>query len=72
VGEQRYEIENHLRTLQEVNGAGSHAGLSLKSSRPVYFGPPEFPVFHRAGKEELFGKVSSIPALFINLWEKPC
>jgi SAM-dependent methyltransferase len=72
VGEQRYEIENHLRTMHEVNGAASNAGLTLKSSQPIYFGPPELPVFQRAGKEDLFGAVNTIPALFTSLWEKPC
>jgi ubiquinone/menaquinone biosynthesis C-methylase UbiE len=72
VGEQRYEIENHQRTLQEVNCAAVYAGLTLESCQPIYFGPAELPVFQRAGKEDLFRAVKTTPALFTSLWAKPC
>jgi ubiquinone/menaquinone biosynthesis C-methylase UbiE len=70
--EQRYEIEHHRRTVQEVNCAAADAGLSPKFSRDIYFTISEFPLFQRAGKQDLFRTVKSIPALFIGLWEKPC
>ncbi len=72
VGEQRYDIENHQRTIEDVKGAALEAGLTPKSCRPIYFGPSEFPVFQRAGKQDLFETVKRIPALFTCLWKKPC
>lgn len=72
LGEQRYELENHHRTLQEINHAASAVGLRLLSCQTSCFGPPELAVFKRAGKEDLFETASRIPALFTCLWENPC
>ncbi|MGH9693576.1 MAG: class I SAM-dependent methyltransferase [Bryobacteraceae bacterium] len=72
LGEQGYEIEHHHHTVQEVDCAAWDTGLSLKLRREIYFTASEFPMFQRAGKEDLFSTVKSIPALFIGLWEKPC
>ncbi len=72
IGEHRYDIENHQRTLREINYAAADAGLKNKCCRPVYFGPPEFAIFQRARKEDLFETVRTTPALFTSLWEKPC
>ena len=69
---QRYELENYRRSIEEVAGAALAAGLIPKFCKDIYFGTPELPVFQRAGKEEIFRTVMSIPALFIGLWEKPC
>jgi ubiquinone/menaquinone biosynthesis C-methylase UbiE len=72
LGEQRYELEHYHRSMQEVEGAASSAGLSPKICHQIYFGASELPVFQRSGKEDIFRTVMSIPALFIGLWEKPC
>ena len=72
LGGQRYDIEHHRRTVQEVNRAAADAGLSPKFHREACFTTSEFSLFQRAGKQDLFRTVTSIPALFICLWEKPC
>ncbi len=72
LGEQQYELDHYTHTIQEVCGAASGAGLGMKFSRAIYFGAPELPVFRRSGKGALFSEVTSIPALFIGLWGKPC
>jgi ubiquinone/menaquinone biosynthesis C-methylase UbiE len=69
---QRYELEHCHRSIQEVAGAALSAGLKPKFRKNIYFGTPELPIFQRAGREEIFRTVMSIPALFIGLWEKPC
>lgn len=72
VGEQRYEIDNHQRTMQEIKCAAAQAGLTPRSCQAIYFSPSELPVFQQAGKEDLFRAVKTTPALFTSLWEKPC
>jgi SAM-dependent methyltransferase len=72
VGEQRYEIENQQRTMQEIGSSAAVAGLRLKSCQSIHFGAPELALFQRAGKPGLFETVKRIPALFTCLWEKPC
>ena len=72
VGAQRYELENQTRTLEEIHHAASAAGLRLLSCETICFDAPEFPIFERAGKEDLFEETCRIPALFTCLWEHPC
>jgi ubiquinone/menaquinone biosynthesis C-methylase UbiE len=72
VGEQRYELEHYPRKLAEIDTAASNAGLQRKSRHEVCFGAPEFPIFERAGKKEIFTSLLRVPALFIGLWENPC
>lgn len=72
LGEQRYELENHVRTLQEIHHAASAAGLRLLCCQTICFGAPELTVFERAGKEDLFEEACRVPALFSCLWEHPC
>lgn len=72
LGEQRYELENHHRTLPGIHHAASAVGLRLLSCQAVCFATPELTVFERAGKGDLFEAASGIPALFTCLWEKPC
>jgi malonyl-CoA O-methyltransferase len=72
LGDERYEIEHQLRTLDEIERAATNPGLRCKALRPIYFGLPELPLFRRAGKEHLFWHAKSVPALFAGLWEKPC
>lgn len=72
LGESRYEMDHHRRSLEEVADAASAAGLRAKSWREIYFGAPELPIFQRTGKEAVFSSAASIPALFIGLWEKRC
>jgi malonyl-CoA O-methyltransferase len=70
--EQRYDLEHHPREMREVRGAALRAGLRTKFRQDIHFGAPELPIFQRSGKDEVFRFVTSIPALFIGLWEKPC
>jgi ubiquinone/menaquinone biosynthesis C-methylase UbiE len=72
LGEQRYDLEHYCRSMQQLESAASNAGLRLKSCHETYFDAPELPLFRYAGKEELFRTATSVPALFIGLWEKPC
>jgi ubiquinone/menaquinone biosynthesis C-methylase UbiE len=72
LGEQRYELEHYPRAMPEIGGAASRAGLRTKVCQGIHFGAPELPVFHRSGKDKIFRFVTSTPALFIGLWEKPC
>jgi ubiquinone/menaquinone biosynthesis C-methylase UbiE len=69
-GQERYEIAHHSRAIQDVEHAAASAGLKHKFSQTTYFGMSELPIFQRAGREEQFWKMRSIPALFIGLWEK--
>jgi ubiquinone/menaquinone biosynthesis C-methylase UbiE len=72
LGPKRYELEHYHRSMEEIKRAALEAGLRLKLCHEIYFSDSEFPVFQRAGKEEMFSTVMSTPALFIGLWEKPC
>ncbi|MGI9074966.1 MAG: class I SAM-dependent methyltransferase [Bryobacteraceae bacterium] len=72
LGEQRYELQHYRRSIHEITSAASGAGLEPKLRQDVYFGAAEAPIFQRAGKQELFSRLITTPALFIGLWEKPC
>jgi ubiquinone/menaquinone biosynthesis C-methylase UbiE len=72
VGDQRYELEHYNRPLREVHEAASTAGLRPKSCQEIYFGAAELPIFQRNGKQEIFEAITSVPALYLGFWEKPC
>jgi hypothetical protein len=72
LGENRYEIAHHPRSLKEIRTAAAAVGLKAKFHHDVYFGAPELPTFQKNGKENLFRAAKCIPALFISVWEKPC
>ena len=68
LGRQSYEIAYHYRTVQDVARAAANGGLRSRLSQTIYFGMPELPLFQRAGKEDRFWSVKSVPALFAGLW----
>jgi SAM-dependent methyltransferase len=72
LGEQVYELEHYPRAIEEVNAAGRGAGLTPTVYREISFDNPEFSIFQRAGKEDVFSRARRVPAVFIGLWEKPC
>ncbi len=71
-GEHRYEIAYFVRSIEHVRSAASAAGLHLKALQSVRFDKPEYAIFKRTKKEEVFESVKQIPALFLGIWEKPC
>jgi ubiquinone/menaquinone biosynthesis C-methylase UbiE len=72
LGGQRYELEHYPRTILEIGGAASLAGLKTKLHREIHFAAPELSLFQQSGKEQIFSFLTSLPALFIHLWEKQC
>ncbi len=72
LGHRRIELEHHPRSLKEIDEAAARAGLRRTSLEELYFGPPELPVFQKAGREQLFKIAQRVPALFLTIWEKPC
>lgn len=68
----RYELTTRFHSLQEIAQVAEAAGLHARCQEDAYIGASEFAFFSRAGKETLFHSVTSIPALRLWLWEKPC
>jgi ubiquinone/menaquinone biosynthesis C-methylase UbiE len=71
-GEHHYELATRFHSLEEVSQAAFSAGLRFRSQEVAYIADPEFSILRSAGKEKLFRTLTSIPALFLSLWEKPC
>jgi ubiquinone/menaquinone biosynthesis C-methylase UbiE len=72
LGEQRYDLEHYARPLQEIGCAASRAGLRTMFRQEIHFAAPELPIFQQSGKEQISKFVTSVPAIFIGLWKKPC
>ena len=68
----RYELATHFHSLKDVAEAAEAVGLRSRCQEDAYLGEPEFSIFSRAGKQKLFQTATSIPALLLRLWEKPC
>ncbi len=68
----QYELATHFHPLEEIAQAAEVAGLRSRCQQDAYIGESEFAIFSSAGKEKLFHTATSIPALLLWLWEKPC
>lgn len=65
-------IAHHSHSLEEIGSAARSAGLVRESSAIGRFGEPERSIFARAGKPHVFDQVSSVDAVFVETWMKPC
>jgi ubiquinone/menaquinone biosynthesis C-methylase UbiE len=72
LGEEVYELEHHLRAIEDVTAAGYEAGLTRTMFLESAFDTSEFSIFQQAGKKDAFRRATQVPAVFIGLWEKPC
>jgi len=68
----RYELATHFHSLEEIAQVAETVGLEPRRQEDAYIGDSEFAFFSSTGKEMLFHAVTSIPALRLWLWEKPC
>jgi ubiquinone/menaquinone biosynthesis C-methylase UbiE len=66
----RYEMEFIQHSPEEIHAAAVAAGLQLTTHCDASFGEPEQSVFERAGKQHLFTRLSSIPAVAIDVWRR--
>jgi SAM-dependent methyltransferase len=66
-----YEIETTRYSKTEMHAAAGSAGLRLTANLDASFGEPERSLFERAGKQHLFTRLSTIPAVWIGIWRKP-
>lgn len=65
-----YEIEHFRYPIKQVLFAANRAGLRLRWCSEARLGIPELSAFCKAGKEEQFEAMATIPALFLAIWEK--
>jgi len=72
IGQERYEMTHFVRSLSVIAEIAERANLRVATVRNLHFGEPEYKIFRRAGKEQLFAKACTIPALFVAIWEKAC
>jgi SAM-dependent methyltransferase len=70
-GASLYEIETAPYSIAEMQAATVSAGLRLTAHLDASFGELERPLFECAGKQDLFARLSAIPAIWIGLWRKP-
>ena len=69
-GDQVYELENYCHAEKDIEDAARDSGLSLAWRTEAFFGDPERRIFESAGKASAFDKVSRIPALLVNAWNR--
>lgn len=68
----QYEFATHFHSIAEIAQAAQAVGFHSRCQQDAYIGESEFAIFRSAGKEKLFHTVTSLPALLLWLWEKPC
>lgn len=64
------EITHFRPSVDELRIAAERAGLQAQMQIESSFGESERPLFALAGKEDQFQSVSSIPAVWIGVWNK--
>jgi ubiquinone/menaquinone biosynthesis C-methylase UbiE len=70
LGASVYEMEHLNPSLDEFHAAGREAGLHLHMQVEATFGDPERLIFRTAGREHMFAALSSVPAVWIGIWNK--
>ncbi len=63
---QVYELENYAYTLDQLRVGVPN--LQLLESMDATIGEPERPLFHTAGKSELFAAACATPAVLLTRW----
>jgi len=67
-----YELEHTPRSLGEIKAAGKTQGLRPHREEEASFGEEERAIFERAGKQHIYERVRTIPAVWAGMWIKPC
>ena len=70
LGSSVYEMEHSNPSLDEFRTAAQDAGLHLHMQVEAAFGAPERLIFRAAGKEHKFAELSTVPAIWIGIWNK--
>jgi ubiquinone/menaquinone biosynthesis C-methylase UbiE len=70
LGASVYEMEHLNPSLDEFHAAGQQAGLHFHMQVDAAFGDPERLIFRTAGRERMFAELSSVPAIWIGIWNK--
>jgi len=63
-----YELENHLYSVRELQGAAPE--LRLVEAVDAAFDLPERDLFVRAGRAALFDAVRAVPAVLLTRWTR--
>jgi SAM-dependent methyltransferase len=67
-GCRKCRIASYRRSLAEIEAAAYAAGLRPEYSIEGCFGEPERKIFELAGRQDRFGEMSSIPAVYVKTW----
>ena len=65
-GGQVYELEHHAYTLDQLRSGAPN--MELVESADATIGEPERPLFHSAGKPELFAAACATPSVLLTRW----
>src|SRR3989442_175039 len=66
-----YEVETYPYTKDGLIGRARESGLVLEELLEPGFDEPERPIFHQAGKPDLFQQVRGFPAILLARWRRP-
>lgn len=69
-GDRVHELTHHEHSKAELDECARGAGLRREWRLEAHFGEPERAIFHHAGKQEAFARVSVLPALLITEWNR--
>jgi malonyl-CoA O-methyltransferase len=72
LGERSYQIQNFPHSIADLQQCAVRAGLAVHQEQHLSFGPPERIHFAASGRDQLFERAASLPALYSIVWKKPC
>ena len=72
IGGSAYELEHIDHSPDEIRAAGEAQGLWFGREEKASFDEEERAIFERAGKQHLYARARTIPAVWVGIWTKPC